>query len=98
MRARLALCVGLCLALVACNSIRRLDSDSFAADAAGYDQFQRDDTACRLKGETELVSNPVLFDTTRYARNRAYNRVYGGCMTAKGHSPRPYYKNWLPPL
>ena len=47
-------------------------------------RFQRDDTVCRQKGQIELVSNPVLLDTTSYARNRAYNRVYGACSQDPG--------------
>ena len=86
------------LLLAGCNSITRLDSDSFAADATGYDRFRHDDATCRQKAETELLTNAALQDTTHYARNRAYNRVYGGCMTANGHAPRPYYKNWLPAI
>jgi hypothetical protein len=39
-----------------------------------------------------------LVDTTRYARNRAFNKVYGDCMTGRGHAPRTYLQNVLPAL
>jgi hypothetical protein len=91
-----ALLLLVCLALAGCNSVARLDSDSFAVGAGGYEAFETDDQACRLKASDYVAYDLHVIGDTRYAANRAYNGVYGGCMHQLGHADRPYARNWLP--
>jgi len=88
----------LVLALAGCDSISRPAADGFEVGAGGFAAFQADAEACQTKADTLVNYDIRLVDTTRYARNRAFNRVYGQCMTARGHQPRPYLRNVLPEL
>lgn len=87
-----------CLLLGGCDSIMRLDSDSFSMGSGDYDRFARDARLCNKAAGDRVSYDPVLQMGTHYARNRAFNRAYSDCMTGHGHAPRPYYKNWLPPV
>ena len=91
-----ALLLCACLALAGCGSIARLDSDSFAVGAGGYEAFEADDEACRLKATDYVAYDLHVIGDTHYAANRAYNGVYGDCMRCRGHADRPYSRNWLP--
>ena len=84
------------LLLSACDSITRLDSDSFQVGAAGYQTFEQDDQACAGKASDYVAYDLHVIGDTHYAANRAYNGVYGGCMRTRGHALRPYSRNWLP--
>jgi hypothetical protein len=88
----------LCLALFlcGCESIVRLDSDSFEVGRTGYEAFEADTQACALAANAPLDSDVRLLDATRYERNRVFNRLFTRCMTGRGHAPRPYIKNMLP--
>jgi hypothetical protein len=88
----------LVLALAGCDSIYRPAADGFEVGPAGFAAWQADTQACQTKADGVVNYDIRLVDTTRYARNRAFNRVYGQCMTARGHRPRPYLKNLLPAL
>jgi hypothetical protein len=89
------LCLSL-LVLCGCESITRLDSDSFEVGRTGYETFEADAQDCQLAAEAPLGGDVRLVDATSYARNRAFNHLYARCMTARGHAPRPYLKNVLP--
>jgi hypothetical protein len=88
----------LCLALPGCDSITRPASDGFEVGPGGFEKFNQDTQACQTEAEGVVNYDIRLVDTTRYARNRAFNQVYGQCMTARGHQPRPYLRNVLPAL
>jgi hypothetical protein len=93
---RALLLLSACLVLAGCNSVSRLDSDSFEAHAVTIGQFEADAQACTELAQAPLDSDPRLIDATRYAKNRFFNSAFSRCMTDRGHRPRPYYKNWLP--
>ena len=81
--------------LSGCNAIVRENGDYFEAGAdAG--RFGRDDQACGIQADDTVAYTLRGMDGTGYDRNRVYNAVYGHCMTARGHAPRPYVRNWLP--
>jgi hypothetical protein len=84
------------LALLAgCTSIARENGDYFEA-GADVAHFQADDMACASEARDHTSYDLSGMDGTPYDLNRAYNAVYGRCMRARGHRPRPYYQNWLP--
>jgi hypothetical protein len=91
----LLLCSALLL-LAGCNSLLRQNSDSYEASSISPDQFERDTDACQIEADAYITYDMHGMDGTRYQGNRAFNAVYGRCMTAKGYRPRPYYKNLLP--
>jgi hypothetical protein len=81
--------------LAGCNSIARENGDYFQAGAdAG--RFEADAQACAITAGDYTSYDLHGMDGTFYDRNRAYNDVYGRCMRARGHAPRPYSRNWLP--
>ena len=84
--------------LAGCNSITRSGADGFEVGNGGFEAFQADDQECQTRADDAVSYDNELADNTRYARNRAFNRVYGHCMTAHGHQPRPYLRNLLPAL
>lgn len=86
----------LVLALAGCDSIYRPAADGFEVGAGGIEAFQADAQACQTQADDGLNYDIRYMDTTRYARNRAFNRLYGRCMTERGHQPRPYLRNVLP--
>ncbi len=88
----------LAFALVGCDSITRPAADGFEVGDGGFDAFQADAQTCQTRADTAINYDTGLADSTRYARNRAFNRVYGQCMTAHGYQPRPYLRNVLPEL
>jgi hypothetical protein len=88
----------LVLALAGCDSISRPAADGFEVGTGGFEAFQADAGACQARADETVNYDIRLVDTTRYARNRAFNQVYGRCMTARGHQPRPYLRNVLPAL
>jgi hypothetical protein len=88
----------LAFALVGCDSITRPAADGFEVGAGGFEAFQADAQACQTHADDTVNYDIRLVDTTRYARNRAFNQVYGQCMIARGHQPRPYLRNVLPAL
>ena len=92
-----ALFLGLLLCLAGCTSIMRPGSDVFEASGAAPDRFENDDAACRQQGDDYLAYDVRAQDLgTRYDRNRAFNAIYGRCMTGRGYRRRPYLKNLLP--
>jgi hypothetical protein len=86
----------LCLVLAGCESITRPASDGFEVGPGGFEKFTLDAQACQTLADDGVNYGIRYVDTTRYERNRAFNRAYGACMTARGHQPRPYLKNLLP--
>jgi hypothetical protein len=58
---------------------------AFEKEAEGPESFARDDTACAAAA---LLSLPPR--ASGYDRAGAFNRLYGGCMAARGHGPGPY--------
>jgi hypothetical protein len=88
----------LALLLVGCDSITRPGADGFEAGDGDFAAFQADAQSCQTRADTAVNYDNGLADSTRYARNRAFNRVYGHCMAAYGHQPRPYLRNVLPGL
>jgi hypothetical protein len=94
---RALLLLMLCLPLLgACESLIRVGSDGFEVGAGGIEQFERDAQACQVEADTALSYDVRLLAATSYERNRSFNHLYGRCMTARGHQPRPYIKNLLP--
>lgn len=85
-----------CLLLAGCESITRLDGDSFAVGPAGVEAFETDDGLCHSQADTYVSYDLHVIGDDRYATNRAYNQVYADCMTQKGHARRDYALNWLP--
>jgi len=88
----------LILALAGCDSITRPAADGFEVGAGGFAVWQADAQACQTQADDVVNYDIRLVDTTRYARNRAFNQVYGRCMTGRGHPVRPYLRNVLPAL
>ena len=86
----------LVLALAGCDSITRPAADGFEVGAGGFEAFEADAQACQTQADDRVNYDVRYIDTTRYARNRAFNAIYGRCMTGLGHAPRPYLKNVLP--
>ncbi len=89
------------MALGACqatDSLTRIGQDGFEVGPAGIEAFGYDNQACTSAANEPLSYDIRLMDATRYARNRAFNRVYARCMTGRGHRPRPYIKNLLPEI
>jgi hypothetical protein len=84
------------LLLAGCESLIRVGADGFEVGSGGIEAFDRDAQACQTEADTALSYDVRLLEATSYARNRAFNRLYGRCMTARGHRPRPYIKNLLP--
>lgn len=82
----------------AADSVTRIGQDGFEVGAAGIEAFGTDNQACISAANEPLSYDVRLMDATSYARNRAFNRVYARCMTARGHRPRPYIKILLPDL
>lgn len=90
--------VPLVLALAGCNSLTRPAADGFDVGPGGFAAWQADARTCQTKADDVVNYDIRLVDTTRYARNRAFNRVYGQCMTGRGHQARAYLQNVLPAL
>jgi hypothetical protein len=88
----------LVLALAGCDSVYRPASDGYEMGPGGIAAFQADAQACQTQADDGVNYDVRYMDTTRYARTRAFNRVYGQCMTARGHQARPYLRNVLPEL
>jgi hypothetical protein len=85
-----------CLALWGCQSITRYSGDNFEVGAGGIQAFDDDNKACGIVADEAVSYDVRMAGSTSYERNRAYNRVYARCMTARGHRRRPYYVNFLP--
>jgi hypothetical protein len=90
---RLSVLLSLVL-LAGCASIARENGDYFQA-GADVNRFEADDQACATQARDTANYNLKAMSGTIYDQNRAYNAVYGRCMTGRGHAPRPYFKNWL---
>jgi len=86
----------LALLLAGCDSLTRPGADGFEVGKGGFEAFQADAQECQIRADTAVSYDNGLADDTRYARNRAFNRVYGHCMAEHGHKPRPYLRNLLP--
>ncbi len=82
------------LTLAGCSAIARQNGDYFQA-GADVNRFQADDQACATRARDTIDYNLTAMKGTTWDLNRAYNAVYGRCMTAAGHAPRPYFRNWL---
>ena len=93
--ARILVCVLALPVLAGCSAVVRQTGDYFQA---GTDpgRFQQDDEACSSQARDYVSYTLRGMDGTGYDQNRAYNAVYGRCMTGHGYAPRPYSANWLP--
>jgi hypothetical protein len=80
--------------LAGCASVVRENADYFQA-GADVGRFESDDQACGITADDYVTYELSGMSGTFYDRNRAYNAVYGRCMTARGYAPRPYARNWL---
>jgi hypothetical protein len=95
MRALFLTCIFALPLLAGCGAVVRQNGDYYETGAdAG--RFQQDDEACGTQARDYVSYNLHGMDGTGYDRNRAYNAVYGRCMTGRGHAPRSFVSNWLP--
>ena len=90
MRAFFLVCALALPLLAGCDAIVRQNGDYFEAGAdAG--RFEQDGQACGVIADTEYSPIPcAALEGTGYDQNRAYNAVYGRCMTGRGYAPRAY--------
>ena len=95
MRALCLLSVLVLPLLAGCNSIARQNGDYFQA-SGDIGRFEADASACGVEAGDYTSYDLHGMDGTFYDRNRAYNDVYGRCMTGRGHARRAYSSNWLP--
>jgi hypothetical protein len=83
------------IVLAGCSSLVRVGGDGFEAANVPPERFEADNQACGMQADDYLAYDVRGMEGTRYQKNRAYNAIYGRCMTARGYRPRPYIENLL---